>query len=627
MPGNAWQRGGAAAGDTWSELSTEKVERMASNFHSTTLQVRHARPREMAAWSEAAAKHNASLGTGEAAAGGGEGGARQRVSGVSGAVPVAGGELAGSEALAAGGLAEEGAGDGGGGAEVQLEVDQAAHVEWLYFRTDNGTEFYADLAASQYGLFDYIHALPRPRGIRPYRQWGAEHLAEQLEYASLHVHARLPGLSPEEAAEREREDDEYMRDLDKRLIFLRDAASGEEIPLTPGDYRPPSRRALYGNLTQRLSAADVGALVSSAQQREAQGETQAVLEGVLVQQLAGERSRLLCGAGSRSEGESLTLGGAEAQAASQEGESAPGRGAPEPDLAHVCTNILYYAARDLLARCLDTLVPPGDLALPGDAGVAAAGAAAPLHAQAHDQPLGASGSPASGEGDGAARSSSEASAAVDARAKVCKGDGGGGVSVGGLAGGEELAVQDGRRVGFGGAEEEGSEEEEVELDESVPDEVVLVQWAASIGDVPSLRILLENNGLRLALSGPPPNEPRLASPHDAADAEEATGAAGAEAAAAVAAAGESESKVQGLSPVHMAALYGHAGTVRYLVNKCGLSANPRENNMGLSPLHFAANNGHVRCARKEASSAAASKATHTHTYTAAASSVRSSASA
>ena len=533
---------------------------------------------------------------------------------MSGGGPAADGELAGSEVVAAGGLAEDGTGDGGGGAEVQLEVDQAAHLEWLYFRTDNGTEFYADLAASQYGLFDYIHALPRPRGIRRYRQWGAEHLAEQLEYASLHVHARLPGLSQEEAAVREREDDEYMQDLDKRLIFLRDAASGEEIPLTPGDYRPPSRHALYGNLTQRLSAADVGALVSSAQQREAQGETQAVLEGVLAQQLAGERSRLLCGAGSLSEGGSLTLGGAEAQAASQEGESGPGRDVPEPDLAHVCTNILYYAARDLLARCLDTLVPPEDLALPGDAGVGAAGAAPPLHTQAHDQPLGAgsaSVSPASREGSGAASSSSAASVAVDARAKVCKGDGGGGVSEGGLAGAaeEELAVQDGRRVGLGGVEGEGSEEEEMDLDESVPDEVVLVQWAASIGDVPSLRILLENNGLRLVLNGPPATVPRLASPHDAADAEEATGGA----------AGESDSKVQGLSPVHWAALYGHAGTVRYLVNKCGLSANPRENNMGLSPLHFAANNGHVRCARKEASSAAASKATRTHLRAAAAS--------
>ena len=40
--------------------------------------------------------------------------------------------------------------------ERPLVVDQSISTEWLYFRTDNGTEFHVDFAASQFGLFDYV---------------------------------------------------------------------------------------------------------------------------------------------------------------------------------------------------------------------------------------------------------------------------------------------------------------------------------------------------------------------------------------------------------------------------------------------------------------------------------------
>ena len=66
-------------------------------------------------------------------------------------------------------------------------LEQSPDVEWLFFRTDNGTEFLVDYAASQYGLFDFLQALPRPRGLRPYEQWGARELVEQV-HARAHTH-------------------------------------------------------------------------------------------------------------------------------------------------------------------------------------------------------------------------------------------------------------------------------------------------------------------------------------------------------------------------------------------------------------------------------------------------------
>jgi hypothetical protein len=120
------------------------------------LQVRHARPHEMAA-ADSRKLRSAAAPVGCANLTAGKGG--ENAHGQAGGDEVA--------VVASQGGAE--AGEVAARAE-ELAVEQAPHTEWLYFRTDNGTEFHVDFSASQYGLFDYIQALPRPRGIRPYAQ-------------------------------------------------------------------------------------------------------------------------------------------------------------------------------------------------------------------------------------------------------------------------------------------------------------------------------------------------------------------------------------------------------------------------------------------------------------------------
>jgi hypothetical protein len=351
-------------------------------------------------------------------------------------------------------------------------------------------------------------------------QWGAGAVTDQMEYASLHMHARIRGLSEQEQRERDAEDDEYTHEAERRVIFLRDGGSGEEVPLTQGEYRPPSRQALYGNVTATLSQADVDALVVAAQEREAQGQTQAVLQRRLAQMLRLEKSRRLADGAWTADG---------CRHADLEGTQA--------ELGRVVLQLLYLRARDLLAQSMRCFAEPGEQGRPSTAGEGAPQAAPAVS--------GAAGLPGASSRQEAAANHVQGADSEAGEAQV--------------------------------DESEDDEEGEAQVDESEDDEAVLVQWAASIGDVRSLRILLQHNGVRLRLSGPGGGAGK--SEHQAAEA------------------GRSASSLgggDGLSPVHWAALYGHTGTVRYLVNKCGLSPNARESKMGLSPLHLAANNGHVR---------------------------------
>ena len=85
-------------------------------------------------------------------------------------------EAAAVSKLASNASSVQGLGDvqTGAATERPLVVDQSSSVEWLYFRTDNGTEFHVDFASSQFGLFDYIQ-VPLEFSLSPTLQYPLPH--------------------------------------------------------------------------------------------------------------------------------------------------------------------------------------------------------------------------------------------------------------------------------------------------------------------------------------------------------------------------------------------------------------------------------------------------------------------
>jgi hypothetical protein len=372
-------------------------------------------------------------------------------------------------------------------------VNQAADVEWMYFRTDNGTEIVVDYAASQYGLFDYLQALPRPSGMRRYVEWGAQGLVDHVEYASFYMHARLSDLSADEQARRDEEEEAYMHDMEKRLIFLRDAVSGQEVPLTQGEYTPPTSASLYGAMHETISSAQLDALVQRAQRRETSGETRARLEKRLSRHLQQEKSRqLLAQAFCRAQTEDRetdrqtdTNTHTHGEGVSQEqdagvisaggdgggggaGEGGGGGGIlEEEELGQLCTDMLYLAFRDLLGGAVVALADDRydlrqNTLMAGD----------------EDNTL---------DRDHLPLTNTSTTPEVEGK--------GGGLDDGGVKEDRDCESARDRDMGGGGEEEEEREQEDV----SEEDEVVMMQWAASIGDVRSLRTLHENNAVRLSL--------------------------------------------------------------------------------------------------------------------------------